>query len=84
MCLLPKVVKRKCPSNVDVAKLKAEFYNIITIPMVYPSCSKLIANFTASAKLGAIGSLIQFVSKLIRWYYKKLSGFCNKTQHAHV
>ncbi|WP_298391218.1 FAD-binding and (Fe-S)-binding domain-containing protein [Hydrotalea sp.] len=54
LCLSCKGCKSECPSNVDVAKLKAEFlqqyYNVNGIPLR----SKLIAHFSTVAKLGSI------------------------------
>jgi FAD/FMN-containing dehydrogenase/Fe-S oxidoreductase len=76
LCLSCKGCKSECPSNVDMAKLKAEFlqhyYDVNGIPFR----ARLIANFSKSAKLGsivpglynfavtngAIGSLIKRVS----------------------
>ena len=37
LCLSCKGCKSECPSNVDVAKLKAEFLSIIMMPMVFLS-----------------------------------------------
>jgi len=78
LCLSCKGCKSECPSNVDVAKLKAEFMQHYYDANGVPFRSKLIANFTKSARLGAImPGLYNFmvtnpgISKLI----KKLSGF---------
>ena len=59
LCLSCKGCKSECPSNVDVAKLKAEFMQHYYDANGVPFRSRLIANFTASAKLGAMvpGSL---------------------------
>ncbi len=54
LCLSCKGCKSECPSNVDVAKLKAEFMQQYYDANGVPFRSKLIANFSASAKLGAI------------------------------
>lgn len=54
LCLSCKGCKSECPSNVDVAKLKAEFLQHYYDANGVPMRSRLIANFTASAKLGAI------------------------------
>ncbi len=76
LCLSCKACKSECPSNVDMAKLKAEFLQQYYDANGVPFRSKLIANFTASAKLGAVfphaynffvgnpvtGSLIKWVS----------------------
>ncbi len=78
LCLSCKGCKSECPSNVDVAKLKAEFMQHYYDANGVPFRSKLIANFTKSARLGAIApGLYNFmvtnpiISKLI----KKFSGF---------
>jgi Fe-S oxidoreductase len=54
LCLSCKGCKSECPSNVDVAKLKAEFMQHYYDANGVPLRSKLIANFTKSAKLGAM------------------------------
>jgi len=54
LCLSCKGCKSECPSNVDVAKLKAEFMQQYYDANGVPFRSRLIANFTASAKLGAL------------------------------
>jgi len=78
LCLSCKGCKSECPSNVDVAKLKAEFLQQYYDANGVPFRSKLIANFTKSAKLGAIvPSLYNFAvgNKIIGGAIKKLSGF---------
>jgi Fe-S oxidoreductase len=78
LCLSCKGCKSECPSNVDVAKLKAEFLQHYYDANGVPFRSKLIANFTSSAKLGAVvPSLYNFAvsNKLIGGAIKKLSGF---------
>ncbi len=81
LCLSCKGCKSECPSNVDMAKLKAEFLQQYYDANGVPFRSKLIANFSKSAKLGAIApSLYNFamtapgVSSLV----KKTSGFAVK------
>jgi len=54
LCLSCKGCKSECPSNVDVAKLKAEFLQQYYDANGIPFRSKLIANFSRSAKLGSI------------------------------
>jgi FAD/FMN-containing dehydrogenase/Fe-S oxidoreductase len=78
LCLSCKGCKSECPSNVDVAKLKAEFLQHYYDANGVPFRSKLIANFSATAKLGAIApSLYNFAvtNKLSGNLIKKLSGF---------
>ncbi len=81
LCLSCKACKSECPSNVDVAKLKAEFLQQYYDANGVPFRSKLIANFSKSAKLGAMmpglynfAMTNSFISKTI----KKLSGFAEE------
>ena len=78
LCLSCKGCKSECPSNVDVAKLKAEFLQQYYDANGVPFRSRLIANFSASAKLGAIApGLYNFAVKnaVIGKLIKKFSGF---------
>ncbi len=78
LCLSCKGCKSECPSNVDVAKLKAEFMQQYYDANGVPFRSWLIANFTKSAQLGAImPSLYNFAvtNPLIGNTIKRLSGF---------
>ena len=54
LCLSCKGCKSECPSNVDVAKLKAEFLQHYYDANGVPLRSRLIANFTRSSKIGAL------------------------------
>jgi len=81
LCLSCKGCKSECPSNVDVAKLKAEFLQQYYDANGVPFRSKLIANFSKSAKLGAMAPrLYNFMvsnavtGKLI----KRISGFAER------
>ena len=81
LCLSCKACKSECPSNVDVAKLKAEFLQQYHDANGVPFRSRLIANFTASAKLGSLmPSIYNFVvSNVITGsIIKTLSGFAIK------
>jgi FAD/FMN-containing dehydrogenase/Fe-S oxidoreductase len=81
LCLSCKACKSECPSNVDVAKLKAEFLQQYYDTNGVPFRSKLIANFTKSAQLGAlVPGLYNFAmtNKPISTLIKKLSGFAVK------
>ena len=78
LCLSCKGCKSECPSNVDVAKLKAEFLQHYYDAHGVPFRSRLIANFTASARLGALApSLYNFAvsNKLTGKWIKQFSGF---------
>ncbi len=81
LCISCKGCKSECPSNVDMAKLKAEFLQHYYDANGVPLRSRLIANFTASARLGALmPGMYNFMmtnkgmSKLV----KKFSGFAAK------
>lgn len=78
LCLSCKGCKSECPSNVDVAKLKAEFLQQYYDANGVPFRSKLIAGFSKSAKLGAIApGLYNFAvtNPVIGKLIKKFSGF---------
>ncbi|QJD98498.1 FAD-binding protein [Mucilaginibacter robiniae] len=53
LCISCKGCKSECPSNVDMAKLKAEFLQQYQDANGVPFRSKLIANYTKSAQIGA-------------------------------
>jgi len=74
LCLSCKGCKSECPSNVDVAKLKAEFLQHYYDANGVPFRSRMIASFSKSAKLGmmAPGLYNFFVN---RSWVKKLVGF---------
>ena len=78
LCISCKGCKSECPSNVDMAKLKAEFLQHYYDANGVPFRSRLIANFNSSSRLGSIlPGIYNFmmtnsaVSKLV----KKASGF---------
>ena len=80
LCLSCKGCKSECPSNVDVAKLKAEFLQHYYDAHGVPFRSKLIANFNRTSKLGSIApGIYNFmmtngpISRLI----KRISGFAS-------
>ncbi len=78
LCLSCKACKSECPSNVDMAKLKAEFLQHYYDANGVPFRSKLIANFTTAAKLASIApDFYNFVIKnpVTGTLIKKLSGF---------
>jgi len=87
LCLSCKGCKSECPSNVDVAKLKAEFLQHYYDEHGVPFRSKLIANFSKTAKLGAIwpGAYNFLVSNAVSGrIIKKLSGFAAKRSMPHL
>jgi FAD/FMN-containing dehydrogenase/Fe-S oxidoreductase len=73
LCLSCKACKSECPSNVDVAKLKAEFLQHYYDANGAPFRSQLIANFSSSAKLASVAPSVynflmtnSFTSSLIK------------------
>ena len=78
LCLSCKGCKSECPSNVDVAKLKAEFLQQYHDANGVPFRSKLIANFSKGARLGAtVPGLYNFMvtNPFISKNIKRWSGF---------
>jgi Fe-S oxidoreductase len=81
LCLSCKGCKSECPSNVDVAKLKAEFLQQYHDVHGVPFRSKLIARFTATARLGSLApGLYNFLvgNPITGGLIKKVSGFATK------
>lgn len=81
LCLSCKGCKSECPSNVDVAKLKAEFLQHYYDANGVPMRSKMIANFTGGAKLASIApSLSNFFmnNSVTGTLMKKAIGFATK------
>lgn len=81
LCLSCKGCKSECPSNVDVAKLKAEFLQHYYDANGVPFRSKLIANFNKAAKLGSIApGIYNFMATTppFSTLIKSLSGFAQK------
>ena len=81
LCLSCKGCKSECPSNVDMAKLKAEFLQQYYDANGIPFRSKLIANFTRSAKLGSIAPGIYnffMTAKPLSNLIKGFSGFAKE------
>jgi len=81
LCLSCKGCKSECPSNVDVAKLKAEFLQQYYDANGVPFRSKLIANFTKSSSMAAIAPSVYnyFIrSPFFGKQIKRFSGFAEK------
>jgi FAD/FMN-containing dehydrogenase/Fe-S oxidoreductase len=81
LCLSCKACKSECPSNVDMAKLKAEFLQHYYDANGIPFRSRLIANFTAGAKLGSIApAMYNFImnNKMTSSVVKGIAGFAQK------
>ncbi|MEO8405576.1 MAG: FAD-binding and (Fe-S)-binding domain-containing protein, partial [Chitinophagaceae bacterium] len=81
LCLSCKGCKSECPSNVDVAKLKAEFLQQYYDANGVPFRSKLIARYNSSSSLGAIWpgayNFVMTNSVVSKWV-KQMSGFATK------
>ncbi len=78
LCISCKGCKSECPSNVDMAKLKAEFLQHYYDSNGVPFRAKLIANFTASSSLGAMlpGMYnLTVTNPLTSKLVKKMAGF---------
>lgn len=78
LCLSCKACKSECPSNVDVAKLKAEFLQHYYDANGAPLRAHLIARFTQLSRLGLLApGLYNFVmsSSLVSGLVKRLAGF---------
>jgi Fe-S oxidoreductase len=81
LCLSCKACKSECPSNVDMAKLKAEFLQHYYDANGIPFRTRMIANFTTSAKLGSVApSMYNFfmTNSFISGLIKKTVGFAVK------
>jgi len=78
LCLSCKGCKSECPSNVDMAKLKAEFLQHYHDANGVPFRSKLIAQFTRTSRIGALlPQAYNFVmtNNILAPLIKKASGF---------
>ncbi len=78
LCLSCKGCKSECPSNVDMAKLKAEFLQHYYDENGVPLRSRLIANFATLSKLGSlVPGIYNFMitNKTIGGLIKKVVGF---------
>ncbi len=81
LCLSCKACKSECPSNVDIAKLKAEFLQHWYDANGIPLRSRMIANITRINQLGSIAPAIfnffqenKFISRIT----KKSLGFASQ------
>jgi FAD/FMN-containing dehydrogenase/Fe-S oxidoreductase len=78
LCLSCKGCKGECPSNVDVAKMKAEFLQHYYDAKGVPFRTNLIANFSALNKLAAVAPALYnftFKNTLTAPLAKKIAGF---------
>ncbi|HXB08633.1 MAG TPA: FAD-linked oxidase C-terminal domain-containing protein, partial [Puia sp.] len=74
LCLSCKGCKSECPSNVDVAKLKAEFLQHYYDANGVPVRSRMIAAFSKSARLGMLAPGVYNFFMRQDWV-KKMVGF---------
>ena len=81
LCLSCKGCKSECPSNVDVARLKAEWQQHYNDANGVPLRSRLVANFTKSMQLAALAPAIYnwivTAPDVSRWI-KRFAGFSVK------
>lgn len=78
LCLSCKACKSECPSNVDIAKLKAEFLQHWYDAKGVPLRSRLIANFTRTARLASLFPWVWnflFGTPAIRRLLNRATGF---------
>jgi FAD/FMN-containing dehydrogenase/Fe-S oxidoreductase len=77
LCLMCKGCKAECPSNVDVAKHKAEFLQIYYRDRSRPLSHGLMADIHRMNRLGApLAPLINFLQsrRSLRWLMEKMTG----------
>ena len=78
LCLSCKACKSECPSNVDIAKLKAEFLQQWYDAKGVPLRSWLIGNFTRTARLASLAPWVWnflFGTPPLRRLLNRLTGF---------
>ena len=81
LCLSCKGCKSECPSNVDVARLKAEWQQHYHDAHGVPLRSRLVANFARLMKWAAFAPSLYnslVVHKITSGLVKKISGFAQK------
>jgi FAD/FMN-containing dehydrogenase/Fe-S oxidoreductase len=78
LCLSCKACKSECPSNVDMAKLKAEWLQHYYDANGIPLRSKIIARFSTSARIGSMVPMLynfMMTNKNVSNIIKRASGF---------
>ncbi|MDP4128641.1 MAG: FAD-linked oxidase C-terminal domain-containing protein [Bacteroidota bacterium] len=81
LCLSCKACKSECPSNVDVAKLKAEFLQQYHDVHGVPFRSRMIANFNRASRIGSIAPGIynfMMTNTVVSGIIKRSLGFAGK------
>ena len=80
LCLSCKACKSECPSNVDMAKLKAEFLQHYYESNPVPLRTRMIANIHHFNAMGAIlPGFTNFMFQNMSWF-KKMIGFAEKRE----
>jgi FAD/FMN-containing dehydrogenase/Fe-S oxidoreductase len=77
LCLMCKACKSECPSNVDMAKLKAEFLNFYYQGRPRPLGHGLMARIYRLNRLGSLAApLVNWLQRrgVVRWLLEKLGG----------
>src|SRR5262249_3455305 len=77
LCLMSKGCKAGCPSNVDMAKLKAEFLELYYQDRPRPLGQRLMTRIFSFNKFGSlIAPLVNWAQrrKLFRWMMEKFAG----------
>lgn len=78
LCLSCKACKSECPSNVDLAKLKAEFQHAYHAEHLRPFGHRLVRHIH---RLNAIGSWLAPIAnwtnrrRIWRWFFEELTGY---------
>src|SRR5262249_46631917 len=77
LCLMCKACKAECPSNVDMAKLKAEFLNVYYQGRPRPLGHRLLAHVYTVNRLGSLAApLVNWLQErgVVRWLLENLAG----------
>jgi Fe-S oxidoreductase len=78
LCLMCKACKAECPSNVDMAKLKAEFLDVYYQGRLRPLGHQLLARVYTVNRLGSLAApVVNWLQErgLVRWLLEKVAGF---------
>jgi FAD/FMN-containing dehydrogenase/Fe-S oxidoreductase len=87
LCLSCKGCKSECPSNVDVARLKAEWQQHYNDANGVPFRSRLIAGYTASMRLSSLAPALYnwaVSSPGVSGLIKRIAGFAQKRSLPHL
>jgi FAD/FMN-containing dehydrogenase/Fe-S oxidoreductase len=87
LCLSCKGCKSECPSNVDVARLKAEWQQHYNDANGIPLRSRIVANFSRSMRLASIApSLYNAIvaSSTLSGWIKRVAGFAPARSLPHL